>query len=253
GWRSAVLWSAILIGTGSLAGFLWIESRQAHPMLPLRLFRSRQFVGANATTLAVYFGLSGAFFLLMLQLQQVLGYSPFIAGASFAPVTVLLLVLSPVASRLAVRRGYRAPMTVGPLIAGVGMLWMSAIGPGARYFADVFPGVLLLGLGLSLTVAPLTPAVLESVDSQYAGVASGVNNAVARIAGLLGVALVPLAGGALPIDLTNASAFTEGFRRGMWSAGLACFLGALSSLLTLGRENHGARVTESNRRPHSLR
>src|SRR5690606_5351341 len=159
------------------------------------VFRSRQFSGANVTTFAVYAALGGALFLVALELQTVLGYSPLAAGAALLPITVLLLLLSPRAARLADRIGPRCPITVVPVVAAAGLGLLAGVGPGSTYLTGVLPGVVVFGLGLSLTVTPLTSAALAAVERRHAGIASGVNNAVARVAGLLAVALLPVVSG----------------------------------------------------------
>ncbi|MCY0999328.1 DHA2 family efflux MFS transporter permease subunit [Myxococcus sp. MISCRS1] len=232
GWSLAPVLAAVG-GVALLAAFLAIEARAKHPMLPLGLFRSRTFSGANLTTLAVYFALGGVSFLLILALQQQLGYSALAAGASLLPITVLLLTLSPLVGRLAGRIGARPLMTAGPLLAGLGMALLTRLHRGGGYVDTVLPGVLVLGLGLSLTVGPLTAVVLGAVEDRHAGIASGVNNAVARIAGLLAVALLPLLGG---LASKTGDAFLQGTREALWvSAGL-CGAGALCSLLLLPRD-----------------
>ncbi|TQF17166.1 MFS transporter [Myxococcus llanfairpwllgwyngyllgogerychwyrndrobwllllantysiliogogogochensis] len=232
GWSVAPVLAAVF-GAAMLAAFLVIESRARNPMLPLGLFRSRTFSGANLTTLTVYFALGGVGFLLILALQQQLGYSALAAGASLLPITVMLLLLSPLVGRLAGRIGARPLMTAGPLLAGVGMALLTLIHRGGSYVGTVLPGVLVLGLGLSLTVGPLTAVVLGAVEDRHAGIASGVNNAVARIAGLLAVALLPLLGG---LANKTGDAFLAGTREALWvSAGL-CVLGALCSFLLLPQD-----------------
>lgn len=190
--------SLLAAGAGLVAGvgFIRREQTASHPMLPLGLFRSSpQFVGANLTTLAVYGALSAAFFLIVLRLQVSLGYSALEAGAALVPFTGLMLMLSPLAGQLGQRVGARIPMTIGPLAAGGGLLLLSGVGAGDGYAAAVLPGVVLFGTGMSLTVAPLTAAVLGGVDDAMVGVASGVNNAVARLAGSVAVAVVPAVAG----------------------------------------------------------
>jgi hypothetical protein len=173
-------------------------------MLPLSIFRDRAFTAANVVTLTVYAALSGVSFLVVLNLQVVAGYGPLAAGAALLPVTLLLLALSPRAGTLAQRIGPRIPMTAGPLTAAGAMLLLARIGPHtASYPRHVLPGLILLGLGLAATVAPLTATALGSVESRHTGLASGVNNAVARTAGLLAVAALPAAGGLRGTDLTN--------------------------------------------------
>ncbi|HWS44732.1 MAG TPA: MFS transporter [Acidimicrobiia bacterium] len=182
---------AALVGGAALVAFFAVEARRAHPMLPLGIFRSRQFSGANGTTLAVYAALGAAMFLIVLELQIALHYSPVAAGASLLPITLLMLLLSARFGALAQRVGARVPMTVGPLLVGASMLLFTRVQPGAHYVSVVLPAALLFGLGLAVTVAPLTATVLAAVGPDELGVASGVNNAVARLAGLLAVAVLP--------------------------------------------------------------
>lgn len=205
-------WSAAVLGVICLGAFVVVEARRQDPMLPLEIFRSRQFTGANLTTLAVYTGLGGATFLLVLQLQLVLGYSALEAGASLLPVTVLMLVLSARAGNLAQRIGPRLPMTLGPLLVGTGLVLFARVGEASTYATSVLPGAVVFGLGLALTVAPLTATVLASVDEHHLGVGSGFNNAVARVAGLLAVALLPALVG---LDSGSAGDFSAGFSDAM--------------------------------------
>jgi EmrB/QacA subfamily drug resistance transporter len=224
--------AALAIGVASLIAFFVQESRAPSPMLPLGLFRSRGFSGANAVTLAVYFALGGATFLLVLQLQRVLGYSPIEAGASLLPVTFLMLLLSSPMGALAQRIGYRIPMTVGPLVSAMGVWLFGDAAPGASYWSTIFPAALLLGLGLCVTVAPLTTAVLNGVGTEYAGVASGVNNAIARVAGLLAVALLPLWAGMSGANGTD-EALRAGYTRAMRLCAAWCAGGGLCGWVTM--------------------
>ena len=180
-----------LIGVVTIVAFLVLEHRSSHPMLPLRLFRNRAFSGANGTTLAVYAALGGALFMVVLELQLALNYSALAAGAALAPMTLLMLLLSSRAGALAQRIGPRLPMTIGPLVIAIGLLLFTRIAPGVSYVSTVLPAVIVFGLGLACTVAPLTATVLASVRDAELGVASGVNNAAARLAGLLAVAVLP--------------------------------------------------------------
>lgn len=182
------------------------------PMLPLEIFRSRQFSAINAVTFVVYGGMGVVFFLLVLQLQVVSDFSPLGAGMALLPVTVLLLLLSASAGALAQRIGPRGLMTAGLVVAAGGLLLMVRIGPNAQYFTDVLPAVTVFGLGLAAVVAPLTATVLASAEVRHAGVASGVNNAVARAAGLLAVAGVPPAVGLSGAAYTSPATFDNGFR-----------------------------------------
>jgi MFS family permease len=191
----ALIESQVVVGAAGvavLAVFVAVEARSPAPMLPLALFRNRQFSGANLTTLAVYAALSGAFFLLVLQLQVALGYSALEAGSALLPVTLLMLALSARAGALAQRIGPRLPMTVGPVVVAAGLLLWTRVDAGATYAASVLPGALVFGLGLACTVAPLTATIMASADEEHLGAASGVNNAIARIAGLLAVSVLPL-------------------------------------------------------------
>ena len=234
GWTDTQVVTAALVGVAAGAAFFVVEKRSSHPMLPLSIFRSLQFSGANITTLLVYGALSGALLLLVLELQKFMGYSALEAGASLVPLTILLLLLSSTAGRIAQQIGPRIPMTLGPLVAGVGLALFVMVEPGSEYLTSVLPGVVVFGVGMSFTVAPLTAAVLAAVESRRAGIASGVNNAVARIAGLLAIALLPLAAG-LSGTGEDAERFTAGFHRAMLiSAGL-CVLGAANSWLTIRR------------------
>ena len=184
-----------LAGAVALAAFLAVERRSDHPMLPLSLFASGQFSGANLTTVVVYGAMGAAMFLITLRLQVTLGYSALEAGGSFLPFTGLMLLLSARVGGLAQRIGPRLPMTVGPLLSAGGLLLFARIGPGDGYLSAVLPAVTLFGLGMTVTVAPLTAAVLGAVDRRRAGVASAVNNVAARLAGLLGIAIIPVVAG----------------------------------------------------------
>lgn len=227
---TATTWTMAVLGVIGLVAFVTIEARGAHPMLPLEVFRSRQFTGANLTTLAVYTGLGGATFLLVLQLQVVLGYSALEAGASLLPVTLLMLVLSARAGNLAQHIGPRLPMTAGPLVVAAGLMLFARVEAGSTYLASVLPAAVVFGLGLALTVAPLTATVLASVDERHLGVGSGVNNAVARVAGLLAVALLPALVG---LDTSSPAGFSAGFVDAMHIAAGICLAGALVAWATI--------------------
>ncbi len=210
-----------------LVAFVAVELHSPGPMLPLTIFRSRTFTAANLVTLVVYAALSGVLFLLVVNLQVVLGYSALAAGAALLPVTVLMLVLSPFSGQLARRIGPRLPMTVGPLVMAAGLVLMARIGPHSTYLADVLPAVVVFALGLAFTVAPLTAAALGALAAHLSGVASGVNNAVARVAGLLAVAILPVAAGLTGTALSRPAHYASGFRTATFiSAGL-CIVGAL--------------------------
>jgi len=228
---TAATLTAGAIGLAALAGFLEVERRVVTPMLPLEIWRSRQFTAANLVTFLVYAAISINFFLLSVALQQVLGYSPMHAGLATMPVTVLMLALSARAGLLAERIGARLPMTVGPLIMAVGLAMLSRIQEGTTYLGTVLPGVIVFGLGLTLTVAPLTATVLAAASARYAGIASGVNNAIARGAGLLAIAVIPGVAGLTGNAYKDPAAFAGGFRTAMLiSAALAAAGGALAWL-----------------------
>jgi EmrB/QacA subfamily drug resistance transporter len=232
GWSDPRIVGSALAGGATLTLFFVIEARSDHPMMPLSIFRSRQFSGANLTTLVLYGALSGALLLVTLELQTVMGYSALAAGASLLPLTLLLLALSARAGKLAQSIGPRLPMTLGPVIAGLGLALFARVEPGTSYFATVFPAAVVFGLGMALTVAPLTAAVLAAVDARHAGVASGVNNAVARVAGLLAIALLPLAANMRSVG-QDPVAFTAAFHRAMFIAGGLCVAGGINSWLTI--------------------
>jgi Na+/melibiose symporter-like transporter len=203
-------------------------------MLPLSMFRSAQFTGANLTTLAVYGGLGGALFLVVLYLQIVLGYSALEAGAAFIPFTILMLVFSPRVGALAQKIGPRIPMTVGPIVAGIGLVLLSRLEPGDRYFADVLPSVVVFAAGMTFTVAPLTATVLAAVDERHLGVASGTNNAVARLAGLLAVAVLPWVSG-IGSQANDSQALQDGYPTALRISGVLCVLGGVIAFLTVRR------------------
>jgi EmrB/QacA subfamily drug resistance transporter len=229
GWTATAV-TAVVIGVLGLLVFAVIETRVQAPLLPLGLFRSRQFSGANLTTFAVYAALGGALFLLTLQLQQSLHYSALVAGVATLPITVIMLIGSPWAGSLAQRTGPRLPMTVGPLVAAAGLALMARITPGASYLSVVLPAVVVFGLGLMITVTPLTAAVLAAVPESQAGTASGVNNAVARLAGLLAVAMLPVAAG---INPGVGEPLGHGFSTAMLIAAAAAGCGGIIAAVTI--------------------
>ncbi|HEX3605259.1 MAG TPA: MFS transporter [Candidatus Dormibacteraeota bacterium] len=221
-------------GALALAAFVIVERRARAPMLPPSLFRDLQFTGANLATFAVYGGLGTAIFLTVLQLQVAAHWSPIAAGAALTPLTLLTLLLSARVGALAQRIGPRLPMTVGPLVLGLGLILLAGIGGHADYLRDVLPGVVVVGLGISITVAPLTAAVLGAVEERHAGVASAVNNAVARVAALIAVATLPLVSGMASTRL-GSPAYVTAYHGAMIIAGLVCAAGGVVALLTVRR------------------
>jgi EmrB/QacA subfamily drug resistance transporter len=228
GLGSPTILLAAVVGAVCLVSFVIVEARGRQPMLPLSLFASRQFTGANLVTLAVYGAFGGAFFLLVVQLQQVLGYSPLQAGVASLPITVLLLLFSSRAGKLAQRIGPRIPLSLGPLLAAAGIALMARIDAGGAYVLDVLPALIVFGAGIALTVAPLTATVMGAVESRHAGLASAVNNAVARAAGLVAVALVPSLAGLTGAAYLDPLVFSAGFHRAaLMCAGLTAVGGVL--------------------------
>jgi len=236
GFATPLIGGAIMAGVALLVLFLVVEARTRDPLLPLGVFESRQFSGANITTLFVYAPLSALLLLLMLQLQNVLGYSALRAGAAFLPVNAIMLAISPAAGRLSHRIGARRPMAIGALLAAIGMVLFTRLSPGSTYVSGVIPAVLVFGVGLSIFVAPLTSAVLAAVPQDQVGVASAVNNAAARLAGLLAVAAIPLAAGLSGSTALQRDDLARGFVRGMWICAGLCLLGSVTSWLTISDE-----------------
>jgi EmrB/QacA subfamily drug resistance transporter len=233
GWTSPVILASGLGGVAALAGFVLWERRTPAPMLPLDIFASRQFTSANLVTFVVYGALGGALFLIPIQLQRVVGYSPLASGVSLVPVTLVMLLLSARAGRLASRIGPRLPMTLGPLGVAAGLALYTRVGPGASYPVDILPASLVFGLGLVLTVAPLTSTVLAAAPAEHAGIASAVNNDVARTAGLLAVAVLPVVAGITGAGALEPAAFAAGFRTAMIIAAVLCAAGGVLSWVAI--------------------
>ena len=233
GWDDPLILATGIGGVGMLAGFVWVEARGRHPLVPLGLFRIRDFSVANAMTFVVYGALGGALFLLPIQLQTVAGFSPLQAGSALIPMTIVMLLLSTYAGRLSARIGPRIPMGVGPIVAGAGLALLTRVGEGASYATDVLPAVLVFALGMSLTVAPLSVTVLGAAGADKAGVASAVNNAVARVASLLAIAVIPVVAGISGDDYRVPDVFDDGFRTGTLLCAAMCILGGLIVLVAL--------------------
>lgn len=228
--------AVIVVGVAgflALLAFVVAERTVAAPMVPPSLFASRRFTGANLATFVVYGGMSGLFFLLAIYLQRVAGYTPLAAGSALLPVTLLMLLLSARAGALAERIGPRKPMTIGPLVMAGGMVLLARLDPDVRYLTDVLPGTVLFGLGLAATVAPLTATVLAAADDELAGIASGVNTAVARTASLLTVAVLPVAAGLTGAAFSDPARFTSGFARAILIGAALVASGGLLSWFTI--------------------
>ncbi|MFB4296481.1 MFS transporter [Actinomadura sp. NTSP31] len=244
----AVIGAAAVVGFAAAVGFVLVERARGRgrrlfggragrevpqPMLPLEVFASRQFSAVNAVTFIMYGGMGVMFFLFVLNLQVVGGFSPIAAGTALLPVTVLMLLLSARAGALAQKVGPRLPMTAGLLVAAVGMLLVGRIGKDSSYLRDVLPAVVVFGLGLAAVVAPLTATVLATADVRHAGVASGVNNAVARAAGLLAVAAIPPLAGLTGNAYNDPSRFSDGFHVAMTACAALLAAGAVLTFVTV--------------------
>jgi EmrB/QacA subfamily drug resistance transporter len=245
GWSDPLVFVPLIGGIALLGAFLWHEARTPHPMLPLELFRARNFSIGNLATLMIYGGLGAATFFVTIFLQQVAGYTPIAAGISLIPLTIIMALLSRRWGALSDRIGPRLLMGFGPIAAGIGLMWMGRLDADVNYVTDLLPGILVFGLGLSATVAPLTNTVLGAVPQHHAGVASGINNQVSRVAGLLAIAVVgavvagvfaskpgvgdadPLTGGSPAVIDASVSAY----RAGLGLGGSLVVLGGVISLI----------------------
>jgi EmrB/QacA subfamily drug resistance transporter len=229
--------AAGLVGVVALALFPVVELRSPNPMVPLEMFASRQFTGANITTFAVYGALGTATFLFVVHLQRDLHYTALESGVAFLPAMAIMTAFSAQAGRLGQRIGPRLPMTIGPIVAGGGLALLGMVAPGDSYLTGVLPGVLVFGVGMTLTVAPLTAAVLSAVEDRHLGVGSAVNNAVARIASLLAVAILPAAAGLA--TATTPEAFQAGYTRALLLSAALCAAGGMIAFATI---RNGAKV-----------
>ncbi|MCS5728328.1 DHA2 family efflux MFS transporter permease subunit [Herbiconiux moechotypicola] len=232
GWASPVVLVPLVVGAAALVLFVLHERRAAQPMLPLSLFRSRNFSAGNVATVFIYGALSLGFFSLAVFLQQVAGYSATLAGFATIPTSILLIGLSTLFGRLSGRFGPRLFMTVGPLLAGAGFLLLLRADASADYLTQVLPAVLVFGLGMAITVAPLTSAILGAIEPARSGIASAVNNAVSRVAGLITIALASVVTGAAVLDLA-------GFHRVALVTAVLFFAGAAVSFVGIRNPGPG--------------
>jgi EmrB/QacA subfamily drug resistance transporter len=223
GWGHPLIFVPMAVGLLAMAGFLWHERRATQPMLPLTLFSNRNFSVGNLATIAIYGGLSVATFLIVVFVQQVAGYSALQAGLSLVPITLIMFFLSGRFGSLAGRYGPRLFMSLGPFISAFGFLLLFGLDETIDYWTQLFPGVVVFGFGLSVTVAPLTMAILGSIEEKHSGVASAVNNAVSRIAGLVAIALVGL--------VTGPELDVDGFQRGVIVMALLVLIGGVISAI----------------------
>jgi EmrB/QacA subfamily drug resistance transporter len=233
GWSSPAVLIMTVIGVVGLAAFLAREWRAAAPMLPLSLFTERQFAATNAVTFIVYAALTGATFLLPVVLQVVSGYSPLASGLAFVPLTVIMLALSARSGQLAARIGPRLQLSVGPAVVGAGLAMLTLATSGSSYVVYVLPAVVVFGLGLAITVAPLTATAMSSAPAQHSGIASAVNNDVARFGGLLAVAVLPALAGITGTAYLHPAALAAGFRTAALLSGAMCAAGGLLAAFTI--------------------
>ncbi len=251
GWGDPVVWASMAVGVACFALFILREARARHPMLELSLFKVRNFRVANLTTLAAYAGLIGGLFFVGLFLQQVVGYTPLEAGLATTPISLIMFALSPRWGRLASGTGPRLPMSLGPIVGGIGLIGLLRVGSDPSYATDVLPAILVFGLGLSATVAPLTATVLDSVEERHVGIASGINNGISRVAGLLAIAVLGAVisakfaavapGGVVgPLTAKAPEASTAAFHLGILIAGLLMIAGGIFA--GFGIENPKRRV-----------
>jgi EmrB/QacA subfamily drug resistance transporter len=233
GWGSPLVVGGFVVAAVSAVAFLVVERRSPDPMLPLDLFRSRQFSGANAVTFVVYGALGGALFLLPVELQLVAHYSPLKSGLALLPVTLIMLAFSARSGQLSARIGPRLQMSVGPVVVGAGLALLAMATDHGSYWTQVFPAILVFSIGLAITVAPLTSTAMSAAPAEHSGIASAVNNTVARAAGLFAVAVLPLAAGLTGAAALSSAELAGGFRTAVYIAGATCAAGGLLAVLTI--------------------
>jgi predicted MFS family arabinose efflux permease len=240
GWGSVPVLVPLIVGVALLGLFILLEDRESAPMLPLSVFRSRQFSAANAVTFVVYAALGGLLFLVPVVLQVAHGYSPIEAGTSLLPITFIMLLLSSRSGRLASRIGPRLQMSVGPLVIAASFLLFIRVGDSGDYLTAVLPAVLVFGLGVAIMVAPLTSTALSAAPVEHAGVASAVNNDVARAAGLIAVAVLPALAGITGQTYLDPAALAHGFKSAAIIAAVFCAAGGVLAALTIRNPSRAA-------------
>ena len=249
--------AALVVGLAAAGAFVAVERRSGHPMLPLELFRSRQFASASVLALVTYAALGGVIFLFVAFLQITLHYTAAQAGAATLPITVLLLVLSGPSGAIAGRIGPRIPLAAGAVLTGAGLLLMARIDPGDSYLAAVLPSLAVFGVGLAALITPITATVLASVDARHSGIASAVNNAISRLGQMIAVAVLPLAAGLSGAAFLNPAKMAAGFPVAMTIAAGASFAAALLAWTTISDDalsRSGADTKEADKGlPPSLR
>jgi len=233
GRSSPAVLAMALVGVLGLAAFLVRERRAASPMLPLSIFAERQFAATNAVTFLVYAALVGATFLLPVVLQVVWGYSPLASGLALLPLTIILLALSARSGQLATRIGPRLQMSAGPVVVGAGLAMLTLVTSGSNYVVYVLPAVVVFALGLAITVAPLTATAMSSAPAELSGIASAVNNDVARFGGLLAVAVLPALAGITGTAYLHPDALAAGFRTAALISGATCAAGGVLAAFTI--------------------
>jgi EmrB/QacA subfamily drug resistance transporter len=243
GWSDPGPVLALVGGVVAAVLFVVVEARSPAPLLPLALFRRRQFTVTNAVTFVVYGALGGVLFLLPVVLQVVDGYSPLASGVALLPLTVMMLLLSSTSGRLASRIGSRLQMGAGPVVVGMGLALLSRVTTDSSYLTGALPAVLLFGLGLAITVAPLTATALAAAPVEHAGLASAVNNDVARVGGLIAVAVLPALSGISGSAYLHPAELADGFRTATYIGGAWCVTGGLLAAIGIRNPGTGERTT----------
>ncbi len=229
----------LIVGSVALVVFILFENRISHPMVPMSMFKNRLFSAGNILTFVVYAALGGSFFMLVVYLQVGIGYSALQAGASLLPITVLMLLLSASAGQYAQKNGARGPLTVGPLLIALGLVLMARIEPGHSYWYSTLPAVFVFGLGLAATVAPVTATVLTAAPAGLEGTASGINNAVARAAQLVAVAVIPAVAGLSGGTVGDRQVLLEGFPQAVYVMAAIAGLGGVLGWFLIPAKGEG--------------